>query len=142
VWHCGTAPCGPKAEVRRGRPSSPDEAYLFPHGDQKMTAEECRTNQGILDSIEALGGSYVWDAEVFAVTLMDVAVEDDKAMPLCGLRGIQQVALDASRLSVAALTALAGIQGLQSLVLARRTLTDNQRSELGRFGPEIIEVDR
>lgn len=105
-----------------------------------MTAEECRINQGLLDHVEALGGGYVWDAEVFSVTLMDVPLEDDKAIALCGLRGVQQIALDASRLSVATLAALAGIQGLQSLVLAKRTFTDNQRTELGRFGPEIIEA--
>lgn len=106
-----------------------------------MTAEECRTNQRILDSVEALGGGYVWDTEVFAVTLMDVAVDDDKAIALCGLRGVQQIALDASRLSVATITALAGIQGLQSLALSGRKLTDNQRNEFDRFGPEIYEVD-
>jgi hypothetical protein len=46
----------------------------------------------------------VWDAEVFAVTLMDVAVEDDAAIPLCGLRGVQQIAVDASRLSAATIS--------------------------------------
>ncbi|MBT2322925.1 hypothetical protein J7E62_11270 [Variovorax paradoxus] len=105
-----------------------------------MTPEESKNNQRILDGVETLGGGYVWDAEVFAVTLMDVAVEDDAATPLCDLRGVQQIALDASGLSDATITALAGIPGLQSLVLARRRLTEGQRSELSRFVPEIIEV--
>ena len=86
-----------------------------------MTPEESQVNQGILDGVEALGGGYVWDAGVFAVTLMDAAVDDDAVVPLCGLRGVHQIALDASRLSVATIAALAGITGLQSLVLSGRT---------------------
>ena len=106
-----------------------------------MTPEESRANQSILDGVDAVGGGYVWDAEVFAVTLMDVPLADDKVIPLCGLRGVQQIALDASQLSIVTIAALAGITGLQSLVLARRTLTEGQRNELGRLGPEIVEVD-
>jgi hypothetical protein len=106
-----------------------------------MTPEESQSNQSILDGVEAVGGGYVWDAEIFVVTLMDVSAEDDEVIPLCGLRGVQQIALDASRLSMTTIAALAGIAGLQTLVLARRALTEGQRSELGQFGPEIVEVD-
>lgn len=106
-----------------------------------MTPEESQINQSILDGVEAAGGGYVWDAEVFSVTLMGVPLEDDDVILLCGLRGIQQIALDSSRVSIATLAALAGIPGLQSLVLARGDLTEGQRNELGRFGPEIVEVN-
>ncbi|MDT4857077.1 hypothetical protein FQZ97_914890 [compost metagenome] len=122
---------------RRGAPASRRLQYSEP----KMTPEESQANQSILDGVEAVGGGYVWDAEVFAVTLMDVSLADDKVIPLCGLRGIQQIALDASRLSIATIAALAGITGLQSLVLARRTFTEGQRNELSRLGPQIVEVD-
>lgn len=43
--------------------------------------------------------------------------------------------------AIAAVAALAGIPGLQSLVLARRALTEGQRNELDRLGPKIVEVD-
>ena len=106
-----------------------------------MTPEEIQTNVSILDSVEALGGGAVWDAEIFTVTLMEVSVEDDDAGMLCGLTGVQQIALDASQLSMTALAALAGIPGLQSLVLSRRTLTEDERRELERAELEILEVD-
>lgn len=109
--------------------------------DPTMTPEEFQTNVSILDSVDALGGGYVWDAEIFAVTLMEVSVEDDDARMLCGLTGVQQIALDASQLSMTALAALAGIPGLQSLVLSRRTLTEDERRKLERAGLEILEVD-
>jgi len=107
-----------------------------------MTSEEeSQVNQSILDRVEALGGGYVRDAEVFAVNLMGVALDDDEARPLCGLLSIQQIALDASQLSYGTINALPRIGGLQSLVLGRRALSDSQRSELGRLGPSVIEVD-
>ncbi len=106
-----------------------------------MTPEEFQTNVSILDTVEALGGGYAWDAEIFAVILMEVSVEDDDARMLCGLTGVQQIALDASRLSMTALAALAGIPGLQSLVLSRRTLTEDERRELEREGLEVLRVD-
>lgn len=109
--------------------------------DLNMTPEEFQTNESILDTVDALGGGYAWDAEIFTVILMEVSVEDDDARMLCGLVGIQQIALDASQLSMTALAALARIPGLRSLVLSRRTLTEDERRELERAGLEILEVD-
>lgn len=106
-----------------------------------MTPEHSVLNQRILEQVELHGGGYVWDAEVFAVTLMDTVVQDGFAAQLCGLYGIQQIALDASELSYSAVKALASIPGLQSLVLNHSTLTEPQRREVRQLSPEVVEVD-
>jgi hypothetical protein len=98
-------------------------------------------NERLLAKIEGLGGGYCWDAENFAVTLMDVAVEDSDAAILCELVGVQQIALNASLLSFLALERIAQIPGLQSLVLNVSTVSESELDTLKRFVPEVLTVD-
>ena len=51
-------------------------------------------NDAILDWVEKVGGGYVWEAEIFAINLLDVALTDKEARNLCKLSGIQQIALN------------------------------------------------
>ncbi len=74
-------------------------------------------NQAILDWVDSIGGGSVWEPEVFAVTLFDVDVDDEQALRLCGLTGVEQIAINAEGLSPVTLQALARIDGLKSLVL-------------------------
>lgn len=94
-------------------------------------------NEAILAHVESLGGGYVWEPEIFTVVLLDVAVGDIDIVPLSGLRGVRQIALNASRLSFAAIETLARIPGLESLALSRHRLGDQQIEALRRIGPEI-----
>ncbi len=93
-------------------------------------------NESILAHVESLGGGYVWEPEVFSVVLL-VAVEDSDIVPLSALRGVRQIALNASRLSFAAIESVARIPGLESLVLGRHRIGDDQIEALRRIGPEI-----
>jgi hypothetical protein len=99
------------------------------------------SNELLLAQVEGLGGGYCWDAEIFAVTLMDVSVSDQDAKILCGLVGVQQVALNASQLSFSALDEIARIPGLQSLVLNVPAISEQEIEALGRFVPEVLVVD-
>ena len=103
----------------------------------ELTDSAVAENESILAKIEALGGSYVWEAEIFVVTLMDSAISDSDSALLFKLQGVQQITLDASHLSADALGAIAGIPGLESLVLAKATLSGEQFFVLGQIGPEI-----
>ena len=98
-------------------------------------------NDTILAAVEDKGGGYVWDDVVFAVTLMDVPVSDEDAQPLCKLVGVQQIAIEASRLSFPMLQCLARIPELQSLVLNHSSLTPPQVEALESIGPEIERVN-
>jgi len=98
-------------------------------------------NELLLARVEDLGGGYCWDAEIFAVTLMDVAVLDQDAKILCGLVGVQQVALNASLLSFSVLEEIAQIPGLQSLVLNVPAISEPEIDSLRRFVPEVLVVD-
>jgi len=102
-----------------------------------MSPEATQANEAILAEVEASGGGYVWEPEVFAVTLMDVAFEDSQVTRLCGLTGVEQIALNASRLSFDTLQRIARIPDLQSLVLSSIHLTDDQQSALEALGPEV-----
>ena len=44
-----------------------------------MNPEVAQKNAKILAQVESYGGGYVWEREIFAVTLMDVAVADSEA---------------------------------------------------------------
>lgn len=103
----------------------------------RLTASAIAENEAILARVEALGGGYVWESEIFAISLMDSAISDSDSSALLGLRGVQQIALDASRLSIPALRAIAGIPGLESLVLGKASQAPEELLALGRFGPEI-----
>jgi hypothetical protein len=106
-----------------------------------MSPEVAQENERILVQVEKYGGGYVWEPEIFAVTLMDVAVADAEAAVLSGLTGVQQIALNASRLSFPTLRKVAGIPGLRSLVLSSITLTREQQSLLERCGPRVEVVE-
>jgi len=102
-----------------------------------MTPEAAENNERILAEVEALGGGYVWESEIFAIVLMDIAIADQEAASLCGLIGVEQIALNGSRLAFATLQSIASIPGLQSLVLSGVNLSDDQHSLLKHCGPEI-----
>jgi hypothetical protein len=103
-----------------------------------VTATE--NNERLLAKVEDLGGGYCWDAEVFAVTLIDVAIVDADASIICGLFGVQQMALNASKLSFPALERIAQISGLQSLVLNAPVVSESELDSLKRFVPEVLAV--
>jgi hypothetical protein len=71
---------------------------------------------------------------------MDVAIADTEAVILSGLTGVQQVVLNASRLSIPTLRKIASIPGLRSLVLSGIALTEEQQLLLERHGPRIEVV--
>jgi hypothetical protein len=83
-----------------------------------------KNNESILAIVETLGGGYVWDSDVFAVTLYDVPVTDSEAAPLLGLQGVQQIALNAANLTFPIIESIAQISGLNSLVLCQDNLTE------------------
>jgi hypothetical protein len=97
-------------------------------------------NEEILSHVEALGGGYVWEPETFAVTLMKVPVTDTQVVSLQDLRGVQQIALNASNLSFATLEAIARIPALASLVLSGSTLSAEQVAKLQLICPEVLLV--
>jgi len=97
--------------------------------------------ESILVAIEEKGGGYVWDAEVRAVMLMNVPMNDEDALALCKLAGVQQIIVEASGLSFPMLQSLARIRGLESLVLNHSSLTPEQVEALAAVGPEIVRVD-
>lgn len=99
-----------------------------------------KENEKILEHVEAIGGSYVWDAEIFAVTLLDVPAKDGDLTPLSHLRGVQQIALNASNLSFGAIESIARIPGLESLVLCQHNLSSEELVALRLAGPEIEVV--
>lgn len=101
---------------------------------------QVQNNEEILAAVEAAGGGYVWNAEVFAVTLMSVLPEEKLAISLTGLEGVQHIAIEASSLRLITLMCLAGIPDLYSLVLNHSTLTDEQAMLLRSVGPEVILV--
>jgi|SRR3954471_3137565 hypothetical protein len=105
-----------------------------------MAPKAAQRNERILSKVEDYGGGYVWEREIFAVILMDVAITDAEAVILTGLTGVQQIVLNASRLSVPTLQKIASIAGLGSLVLSGITLTPAQQLLLQRCGPKVEVV--
>lgn len=100
--------------------------------------EEAReANLEILAEIEALGGGYVWEREIFAVTLTDVPLADRDVKPLARLVGVQQIALNAERLTLPTLQSLARIPGLESLVLSQSRLQSGELQALEALGPNV-----
>ncbi|MBR7745861.1 hypothetical protein [Undibacterium baiyunense] len=108
---------------------------------ETVATSTTENNERLLAKIEDLGGGYCWDAENFAVTLMNVTVEDADAAILCELVGVQQIALDASLLSFLALERIAQIPGLQSLILNVSKVSASELDVLKRFVPEVLAVD-
>ncbi len=105
-----------------------------------MSPEAVAANEVILTRVEEIGGGFVWESEIFAVSLMDVAVSHAEASKLCGLSGVQQIALNASLLSLPALRALASITGLESLVLTSPSVATSELAALESIGPRIEVV--
>jgi hypothetical protein len=101
---------------------------------------EAERNEAILARVEELGGEYVWDAEVFAVSCMDVAIADSDAIALTELTGVQQIALDCSRVSVGALRKIAAIAGLRSLVVCSPSFDTSELQLLQAVGPDVQVV--
>ncbi|MEM6989527.1 MAG: hypothetical protein AAF721_03490 [Myxococcota bacterium] len=97
-------------------------------------------NDVLLDWVEEIGGGYVWEDDVKAVTLMETAIDAAQARKLGRLRGVGQLALDAERLSVDALRGLAAIEGLASLVLRNAALSSDEVAGLAALGPEVEVV--
>jgi hypothetical protein len=106
----------------------------------KLSDQSAAKNQEILLQIQAFGGGYVWEAEIFAVTLMNFAVTDSQALTLLGLTGVEQIALNASNLSFPTIAAIARIPALESLVLAQSSLSNQQILELKAVVPELVLV--
>ncbi len=106
-----------------------------------LSPASAEKNERILARVEALGGGFVWDAEVFAVTLMDVAIIDAEAKALAGLVGVQQIAINCSKTSLATLCEIAAIPGLQSLVLCNPTLEEDEVKLLSAVGAEVQVVE-
>ena len=104
---------------------------------QQINPTVAEKNEDILARLEELGGGYIWDAEVFAVTLMGVALPDANVIGLVGLVGVSQIAMDASRVSIDTLAKIAAIPGLQSLVLCNAVCDPRQLESLLSIGPDV-----
>jgi hypothetical protein len=106
-----------------------------------MTPEAQARNEAILAEVERLGGGSVWEPEVFAVTLMDVAVSDQEALALLGLAGVEQIAINVANISATTLNSIACIAGLNSLVVTGRKIEPPEMSALQSLGPDIEVVE-
>lgn len=98
------------------------------------------TRDEIVEWVEDVGGDYVWEDDLFAITLLDVAIDAGGVGRLLELDALDQLAVDASRLQMAELRKLAAMKGLGSLVVAGRVLSETERSELALLGPEVDQV--
>ena len=107
-----------------------------------MSPEAAAKNEVVLAHVEKLGGGYVWDAEVFAVSLLDVTVSEEEAQKLCALTGVQQIMLNCSQLSLATLKAVASIPGLRSLAIGVPTIASAELAVLAAIGPEVRVVEQ
>ena len=96
-----------------------------------------RTNESLVAWVESIGGNYVWEPEVFVVSLEEVELKDEDVRRLTGLVGVQQLVLEARGLSSAALGEVAALEGLGSLVLANARLSEAERTALEAVGPLI-----
>jgi hypothetical protein len=99
-----------------------------------------KENEAILAHLEALGGGYVWEPEIFSVTLINVLASDAQVAVLSHLQGVEQIALNCSNLSFGTIESIARIVGLCSLVLQQPALTPEQLQVLRRIVPEVLVV--
>lgn len=106
----------------------------------KVSESAAALNEKILARVESVGGGYVWDTEVFAVTLLDIEPTDSEISELPELTGVRQIALNASKLTYQAVHAVACTPGLESLVISCSAFTDQQHLELEACVPELILV--
>jgi hypothetical protein len=98
-------------------------------------------NERTLAEVAAAGGGYVWDAETFVVTLMDVLPNDALAASLCALVEVQQIAISSSRLTFDMVKKLARMPNLKSLVLNQAVLTDDEAALTNSLVPDLILVN-
>lgn len=105
-----------------------------------LSAAAAKKNEHILARVEELGGGYVWDAELFAVTLIDVAIVDVEARNLVELVGVAQIAIDCSKMSIDTLREIAAIPRLQSLVLYNSPYGPGLIKMLQALGPDVEVV--
>lgn len=103
-----------------------------------MSPEAASRNEAILARVEELGGGYVWEADYFAVTLLDIPVDDAEAEKLGALTGVGQIAINAASLRFSTLRLLVAIPGLRSLVVAAPALTPAELASLREVGPEVV----
>jgi hypothetical protein len=97
-----------------------------------------QSNEAILANVEAHGGVYVWEPEIFTVAFMsNIVITDADVLPLVDLRGVQQIALNATQLSLPAVAKVAGTLGLQSLVLFNCSYSEPELASLRAIGPEV-----
>jgi hypothetical protein len=99
-----------------------------------------KENEVIPAHIEALGGGYVWEPEMFVVTLIDIPASDAQVSVVSHLRGVEQVALNCSKLSFAIIESIARIPSLRSLVLRQSALIPGQLLALHDLVPEVLLV--
>jgi hypothetical protein len=95
------------------------------------------TNEAILELVDRLGGGYVWEDDIFAVTLEHVPVSELDARRLCNLVGVKQIAINARCLDFPTIEKLSIIHGLESLVLFECSLSDEQVHHLRRVNPRV-----
>jgi len=103
-----------------------------------VSPEVASRNEAILARVEELGGGYVWEPECFAVTLLDVPINDVEAEKLGALTGVGQIAINAAALRFSTLRLLVAIPGLRSLVIAAPAVTPAELASLREVGPEIV----
>lgn len=102
-----------------------------------ITDAEAKRNELVLSRVEELGGSYVWEPEVFAVSLLDVAVGDANAKPLAELVGVGQIAIDATDIELGTLIEIAAVPGLTSLVIKDGSVAEEGLSKLEAMYPAL-----
>ncbi|MEO0577353.1 MAG: hypothetical protein AAFZ58_01575, partial [Pseudomonadota bacterium] len=102
-----------------------------------ITDAEAKRNELVLSRVEELGGSYVWEPEVFAVSLLDVAVGDANAKPLEELVGVGQIAIDATDIELGTLIEIAAVPGLTSLVIKDGSVAEEGLSKLEAMYPAL-----
>lgn len=105
-----------------------------------ISEQAAALNEEILAHVDAIGGGSVWDATIFAVTLIEIAPNDEDVAELSRLSGVQQIALNACRLSFASVLSVARTPGLDSLVLSRSWFSEQQLCQLRTCVPELVLV--
>ena len=71
---------------------------------------------------------------------MDVVPNDELAESLCALVGVQQIAINSSRLAFDTVRSLAQIPNLHSLVLNHAALTSAETALIASLVPELVLV--
>jgi len=105
-----------------------------------VIADEFESNQAILRKIESVGGGYVWEPEIFAVTMLDIPIDECLAKLVCKLRGVRQIAINCRNISFSALLEISDIPGLQVLVVSELHIMEQEYGTLLASCPEVVVV--